>query len=52
MLAYGTVNSVLLNCPELTSVQLLFSGTEVPSLTGHLDLSQPLSLNKRFIAVR
>ena len=50
MLAYGVVNSVLVNCPELTAVQLLFGGTEVPSLTGHLDLSRPLVLNKRLIA--
>lgn len=50
MLAYGVVDSVLLNCPELTAVQLLFDGHEVPTLTGHLDLSRPLVLNKRFIA--
>jgi hypothetical protein len=50
MLAYGVVNSVLLNCPELTAVQLLFGGSEVPTLTGHLDLSRPLVLNKRLIA--
>jgi len=50
MLVYGVVNSVLLNCPELSSVQLLFGGTEVDTLTGHLDLSRPLVLNKRFIA--
>lgn len=52
MLAYGTVDSILLNCPELSSVQLLFSGTEVATLTGHLDLSRPLPLNKYVIAVR
>jgi germination protein M len=50
MLAYGVVDSILLNCPELTAVQLLFDGREVPTLTGHLDLSRPLVLNKRFIA--
>jgi hypothetical protein len=50
MLVYGVVNSVLLNCPELSSVQLLFGGTEIETLTGHLDLSRPLVLNKRFIA--
>jgi len=49
-LAYGLVNSILLNCPELSSVQILFGGHEVPTLTGHLDLSRPLVLNKRFIA--
>jgi len=50
ILAYGLVDSILLNCPELTSVQILFGGHEVPTLTGHLDLSRPLVLNKRFIA--
>jgi germination protein M len=50
MLVYGVVNSVLLNCPELTAVQLLFGGSGIPTLTGHLDLSRPLVLNKRLIA--
>jgi hypothetical protein len=49
MLAYGLVNSILLNCPELGRVQILLSGQEVPTLTGHLDLSRPLALNKRFV---
>jgi hypothetical protein len=50
LLTYGVVNTVLLNCPELHAVQLLFGGTEVATLTGHLDLSRPLTLNKGFIA--
>jgi len=50
MLVYGVVDSVLLNCPELIAVQLLFGGREVPTLTGHLDLSHPLVLNKQLIA--
>lgn len=50
MLVYGVVNSVLVNCPELTAVQILFGGSEVPTLTGHLDLSRPLLLNKQLIA--
>ncbi len=50
LLAYGLVDSILLNCPELTAVQILFGGQEVPTLTGHLDFSRPLVLNKRFIA--
>jgi hypothetical protein len=49
MLAYGVVDSIILNCPEVTAVQILFGGREVQSLTGHLDLSKPLVLNKRFI---
>jgi len=50
LLAYGLVDSILLNCPTLGSVQILFGGHEVPTLTGHLDLSRPLALNKDFIA--
>lgn len=50
MLAYGVVNSIILNCPEISAVQILFGGHEVDTLTGHLDLSRPLVLNKHFIA--
>jgi germination protein M len=50
MLAYGVVNSIILNCPEVSAVQILFGGHEIETLTGHLDLSRPLVLNKRFIA--
>ncbi len=50
MLCYGLVNSIILNCPELKGVQLLFGGREVETLTGHLDLSAPLGLNKSLIA--
>jgi hypothetical protein len=50
MLAYGVVNSIILNCPEISAVQILFGGHEVDTLTGHLDMSRPLVLNRRFIA--
>jgi hypothetical protein len=50
LLIYGVVDSVILNCPEVSAVQVLFGGREIPTLTGHLDLSKPLVLNKRFIA--
>ncbi|MCP4900482.1 MAG: GerMN domain-containing protein [bacterium] len=50
LLTYSVVDSVLLNCPDLAAVQLLFSGREVDTLTGHLDLSRPLTLNKKFVA--
>lgn len=49
MMIYGVVNSILLNT-EVVAVQVLFDGTERSTLTGHLDLSRPLVLNKRFIA--
>ncbi len=48
ILIYGVVNSILLNT-DVVAVQILFDGTEKPTLTGHLDLSRPLVLNKRFI---
>ncbi len=48
MLIYGVVNSILLNT-EVIAVQVLFDGTERATLTGHLDLSRPLVLNKHFI---
>jgi len=47
---YAVVNTVLLNCPDLRAVQLLFGDREVETLSGHLDLSRPLVLNKRLIA--
>ena len=50
LLAYAVVNSIILNCPEISAVQILFGGREVDTLTGHLDLSKPLVLNRRFIA--
>jgi hypothetical protein len=50
MLAYGVVNSIILNCPEISAVQILFGGHEIDTLTGHLDFSRPLVLNRRFIA--
>ncbi len=48
MMVYGLVNSVLLNT-EVVAVQVLFEGTERATLTGHLDLSRPLVLNKDLI---
>ena len=50
LLAYGIVDSILLNCPQLRGVQLMFGGSEVLTLSGHLDLSRPLVLNKQLIA--
>ncbi len=50
MTTYAIVNSVLLNCPGLHRLQILLDGREVPTLTGHLDLSRPLPVNKAFIS--
>jgi hypothetical protein len=38
---YGTVNSVVANCPGVRRVQLLLGGQQVATL-GHLNLSRPL----------
>ncbi len=48
MMAYGVVNTVMLNT-EVRAVQLLLDGAEQPTISGHLDTSRPLVLNKRFI---
>ena len=48
-LVYGTVNSVVANCPGVRRVQLLFGGREVTTL-GHLDLSRPLPPNPDLVA--
>ncbi len=48
MMIYGLVNSILLNT-EVVAVQVLFDGKERATLTGHLDLSRPLVLNKDLI---
>jgi len=47
---YAVVDTILLNCPDLRAVQVLIGDREVETLTGHLDLSRPLPLNKRLIA--
>ena len=48
-LAYGTVNSVVANCPAVRRVQLLFGGKQVATF-GHLDLSRPLAPNPELVA--
>jgi len=40
--AYATTNSVVLNCPGVERLQLLFGGQQVATL-GHLDFSRPLA---------
>jgi hypothetical protein len=48
-LAYGTVNSVVANCPGIRRVQLLFGGQQLATF-GHLDLSRPLAPNPELVA--
>lgn len=46
---YGTVNSVVANCPGVRRVQVLLGGRQVATL-GHLDLSRPLPPNLELVA--
>jgi hypothetical protein len=39
---YAIVNAVIVNLPDVTSVQILIDGKEVDTLGGHLDLRAPL----------
>jgi len=40
---YAIVNAVIVNVPEITSVQILIDGHQVDTLAGHIDLRYPLS---------
>jgi hypothetical protein len=46
---YGTVNSVVANCPGVRRVQVLLGGRQLTTL-GHLDLSRPLPPNLELVA--
>ena len=46
---YGTINSVVANCPGVRRVQVLLGGHQVTTL-GHLDLSRPLPPNPGLVA--
>jgi len=42
---YSIVNSLVLNIPEIESVQILIDGREVTTLSGHIDLTDPVKAN-------
>ncbi|ANA41150.1 MULTISPECIES: GerMN domain-containing protein [Geobacter] len=42
MAVYSVVNTVCFNFPQLKRVRFLLDGAEAESLTGHLDLRQPI----------
>ena len=46
---YTIVNSLTVNLPALTRVQILIDGKEVDTLAGHVDLRNPLSKNLTWI---
>lgn len=46
---YGLVNTILVNLPTVTEVQILIDGREVDTLAGHVDLRRPLRKNEALI---
>jgi hypothetical protein len=46
---YTIVNALTSNLPAVTAVQLLVDGKEVDTLSGHLDLRQPLARNLNWV---
>lgn len=42
---YAIVNTLTVNLPAITQVQILVAGKEVETLAGHLDLRRPLAKN-------
>jgi hypothetical protein len=46
---YAIVNSITVNLPAITRVQILIDGKEVDTLAGHVDLRNPLSKNLTWV---
>jgi len=46
---YTIVNALTINLPAVTTVQLLVDGKEVDTLSGHVDLRQPLARNLNWV---
>lgn len=46
---YGLINSLLVNLPTTTEVQILIDGQEADTLAGHVDLRRPLRKNEGLI---
>lgn len=47
---YSLVNTVVLNVPESRRVVLLWNGTQLESLSGHVDTARPLRPNQDLVA--
>lgn len=47
---YAIVNSLTVNLPAITRVQILVDGKEVDTLAGHVDIRQPLAKNLSWVA--
>lgn len=46
---YAIVNSITVNLPAISRVQILIDGKEVDTLAGHVDLRNPLSKNLTWV---
>ena len=46
---YTIVNTLTVNLPAITSVQVLVDGKEVDTLAGHIDLRRPLAKNLTWV---
>ncbi len=46
---YSLVNTLLVNLPTVSEVQILIDGREVDTLAGHVDLRRPLRKNETLI---
>jgi hypothetical protein len=45
---YAIVNSLTVNLPAISRVQILIDGKEVDTLAGHVDLRHPLQKNLKW----
>jgi hypothetical protein len=46
---YSIVNTVIVNLPMVSAVQILIDGREADTLAGHVDLRRPLRKNESLI---
>ena len=49
MTIYSLVNTLVLNVPEIRSVQILIEGREAPTLAGHVDIRFPFNADMLLI---
>jgi hypothetical protein len=47
---YSLTNTLITNIPEIKKVRILIEGKERESLKGHIDIRDPFTFNKEFIA--
>jgi hypothetical protein len=46
---YSLVNTIVVNLPSITEVQILINGQEADTLAGHMDLRRPLRKNESLV---